>query len=208
MKTFISIIISLVILGHTFESVSQTIIYGSDEISQKNNSDVQAEVLSPMEKNLSRLSYSFNIGSSFSTLKNSGNLLSYYSLPQIKYKLKPTIHFSAGILFQHTSFNQFKNSEKTIIHQNRTYLITGVDYTREKLRISGEILYGLNKDPYNPLNGKNSPEYFLKFDAEYKITENISIGLQIINQNRDYYNPFMPGYYNPYNRYSPFGRYY
>ncbi len=85
--------------------------------------------------------------------------------------------------------------------------MAGIDYTKERLRISGEILYGLNHSPYNPMNSKRTPEYYLKFGADYKITDNFSIGFQIINQNTNPYSYSDPFGYRMYNPYNPFNGY-
>ncbi|GEM_PF-5252913 len=184
----------------------QEIIYSNDEgakdYSKQEKEINRNEQLSPINNN-SKLSYQIDLGSSFSTSKTFGNSLSFYTAPQIKYKFTPKLNLSAGLMLINTSVSNYYLAEKQgKSNFNQTFLFTGFDYqASEKLKIYGEIMYGLNNSPHTIIN--NNSQYYLRFDAEYKVTENFSIGLRIMNQNMGY-----PGYGNygldPFNNYNSF----
>jgi len=182
-------------------SFAQNIIYSNDEdIDHGKNTEEVTNSTSPVLNKESKISTTVNLGTSIST-SSFANAVSVYTAPEIKYKLSPKLNISAGFLFMNTTVSGYYFSEKEK-QKNFTqgYLYTGIDYkATERLRISGEILYGLNKSPYAVYSNKQNSDYYLRFSAEYKITDNLSIGLQVINQNMSY-----PAYNNPFNR-NPFG---
>lgn len=185
----------------------QEIIYSKDEgainYPKQEKEKVGNEQSYPINNN-SKVSYQIDLGSSFSTSKSFGNALSFYTAPQIKYKFTPKLNLSAGIMLINTSVSNYYLAEKNKNSNiNQAFLFTGFDYqASEKLKIYGQIMYGLNSSPNTTLNSNNS-QYYIRFDAEYKVTENFSIGLRIMNQNMGY-----PGYGNygldPFNNYNSF----
>jgi hypothetical protein len=202
MKVIKYFILAVSILSYSSLLLSQSIIYTSDENINLNEEKLQTENLTTKNKEIPKFSYSVEIGSTFSTSKYFGNMMAFYTSPSLRYKLSPKLNISAGMMLINTNINSPYISENQSKRNYSAYLMTGFDYTKERLRISGEILYGNNKMPYNFINGKNSPEYFARFSAEYKITDNLSVGFQIINQNmnQNYFNPFGYQFYNPYER--------
>lgn len=193
---------------------AQNIIYSNDE-NEHNTTDqnyTDEGVNSLYTKADSKIDYKVNVGTSFSS-SSFANAVNFYTAPELRYKLSPKISISTGFLMMNTTVSSYYLSEKEK-QKNFTqgYLFAGVNYkATEKLRISGEILYGLNKQPYQVYGNKQNNDYYLRFNAEYKITDNLSVGLQVINQNmgspafRDPFhrNPF-GSYYNPFD---PFSRY-
>jgi hypothetical protein len=207
-KFLFSLVLFLQILSLTISG--QEIIYSNDEgainYPNQEKEKIVNDKLYPHNNNNnnnSKVSYQIDLGSSFSASKTFGNALSFYTAPQIKYKFTPKLNLSAGIMLINTSVSNYYLAEK---HKNsninQAFLFSGFDYqATEKLKIYGQIMYGLNSSPNTMLN--NNSQYFLRFDAEYKVTENFSIGLRIMNQNMGY-----PGYGNygvdPFNNYNSF----
>ena len=181
-----------------------------NEIIYVNNNDViesqtgeKSEVSqeSMLIKKESNVNYKVNLGTSFST-SNFGNAISTYAAPEIRFGLAPKLSISTGFLVTNTTISDYYLTEKEGRNNfTNAYAFAGVDYqATQRLRISGEILYGMNKSPYTFDNNK-SADYYLSFSAEYKITENLSVGLQVVNQNMGY-----SGFRNPFNR-DAFGNY-
>jgi hypothetical protein len=183
---------------------SQEIIYGNDE--NQIQYDQNDESLNPVkqDKKQSKISYNVELGSSFISSKYYGNALEFYTKPSLRYKLSPKLDITAGVMFINTNIGSYYRSENQNKRNYKAYLTSGFNYTKEKLRINGEILYGMNKSFYNTTDKKYSPEYFARFSAEYKITDSFSIGLQIITQNINNESPFGYQFNNPYNRYNMF----
>jgi len=69
----------------------------------------------------------------------------------------------------------------------------------------------MNNSQFKTVNSRNTQDYSIRFNAEYKINENFSIGVQVVNQNmgntgygnnfgRDPFG-FNPGYRDPFSKY-------
>ncbi len=212
MKLKICTILIVFVFALSDSMLSQEIIYSNDK--QEITSDIQEiaplnETNSESIKDKSKISYQVEIGSSFSTGSLNGNALSFYTAPKLRYKLAPKLNISAGFILINTSISDYysaQNQQKRNI--NQSYLFTGFDYqASEKLRISGEVLYGMNKSPVTVSKTGISQDYSVRFSAEYKINENFSIGLQVINQNMGNnsfgHDPFgnYPSITNPFAKY-------
>jgi hypothetical protein len=209
MKVIKYFILAVSILCISNLLLAQSIVYGTDDNSKVNDEKSQSENQTFSNSEKSKLSYHVEIGSMISTSKYFGNAFTFYTLPSLRYKLSPKLNITAGLMLINTNNNSYYVSDN---HSNRNYsayVMTGFDYTKERLRVSGEILYGMNRTTYNLNNGKNSPEYFARFGAEYKITNNLNVGFQIINHNmnQSYYNPFGYQFYNPYQRFNPYSEF-
>lgn len=195
--------LKLFILTLVFSNASfaQNIIYSNDEDNNNSiNTEEVANTSSPLLNKESKISSTVNLGTSFSS-NSFANAVSFYTAPEIKYRLSPKLNISTGFLVMNTTVSGYyaaeKNKQK---NYTQSYLYTSIDYkATERLRVSGEILYGLNKSPYAVYTNNQNSDYYLRFSAEYKITDNLSIGLQVINQNMAY-----PSYNNPFSR-NPFG---
>jgi len=154
----------------------------------------------------SKLSYQVEIGSSV-TSSAFGTSMNFYTAPQINYNFTPKLQFSAGVFIINSTiptryFNENASSTGTT-NLTRSYFMNKISYqASEKLRISGEILYGMNKNPYSISPNSNKSEYLINFDAEYKINENFKIGIKLSGSNLNspygYSNSFGPinSYYN------------
>lgn len=146
-------------------------------------------------KNISKWSYNLNMGTSFST-GTYGSFLDIYTAPQLNYNFSPKWQFTTGLLLMNSTLLNSSANEKSI-NQTRAYLMNRIAYqANEKLRISGEILYGMNQSPLNS-GFKQKQEYYINFDAQYKINDSFSIGLRVsgTNMNNPYgYNPFRTGF--------------
>jgi hypothetical protein len=195
-------------------TLAQEMIYSNDK---NDNAPGNEEILQSshnpeLVKGSSKISYKLDMGSSFSTSSMYGNSLSFYTAPQLKYKFTPKLNISAGVMLINTSISDYYTENRQKRNFNQAFVFSGFDYkATEKLRISGEILYGMNKSPYSLNNKTNSSDYFARFSAEYKINDSFSVGFQVINQNMGYSpygnafgrDPF-GNYSNPFN---PFNRY-
>ena len=149
-----------------------------------------------------KLSYNVNVGSSFSTGAY-GNSLNLYTAPKINYNFTPKLSLSTGLIFMNTTINA--NNEEGNTNFNQSYLFNSINYqASEKLKISGEILYGMNKSPYDANSNKTKKDYYLRFNAEYKITKNLTFGIQLAKSSNNFYNPFAVPSYNPFYNNNPF----
>ena len=210
-RTFPFLIVFAFVLSNS--CFSQEIIYSNDsdktETTQESD-NVSNNFIEKEKKSDPKVKYNIEMGSSVSTSKSFGNSLSFYTAPQIQYRLAPKLSISAGVMFINTSISNYYLAENQRKQNfNQAYLFGGFNYdATKKLRLSGEVLYGMTKSPYQITNNGNKQDYFVKFSAEYKINESLSIGLQIINQNMGYrgfgnsygYDPFSNGLYNPFGR--------
>ncbi len=191
---FIKIIILIIAIAYLGELKSQEILYShsKDEVVQTNDKQHNGK-----EDKKEKIKYRFNTGTGFS-VNNFGNAIDIYAEPEIAYRLSPKFSISTGFLFVNTTFtgmSEYMNKGK--LNYTNTFVTAGIDYNAtERLRISGEILYGLNKSPYSFGGSRNTSDYYLRFSAEYKITKSLSFGVQIIQQSGN--NPFYsPIYYRP-----------
>ncbi len=138
-----------------------------------------------------------DIGTSYLSFGNSGVFNSYIS-PSLSYKLSPKLSILLGVVFINSNYKNIFNSASENVSLSdasgmQSYLRAQAQYQfSERLKITGEILYGKN-NIYSKLgiNGANSQNISYSVSAEYKLTDNITIGLQLRKSNRNPYN-----YYN------------
>lgn len=180
---------------------SQVDINELSEKSLNTGSDEQnSGYITNANQNPSKIRYNVEIGSMFSTSKNFGNMLSFYTNPELMYRLSPKMNITTGLILINSNKSSYYLGEKQSVSTYKAYLTASLNYNpTQKLRITGEILYGMNKNPNSPFYSRTSPEYMVRFNAEYKITENLSVGLQVINQNLNQGN-----YCDPYGNYTMF----
>ncbi|MFN8254806.1 MAG: hypothetical protein U0W24_03900 [Bacteroidales bacterium] len=199
MKSVFCVFILLFILSFSNFSSAQNIIYSNDKEGYvAKNPENENELKSNVKKN-NKLDYSLNIGSSFLYSREFGNELNLWASPELKYKLAPKMNIHAGLMFINSTVSGYYMAEKQSANFNQVYGYAGIDYlATDKLLIRGDILYGLNKQ-YNTFSGKSN-QYSFRFSAEYKINNNFSIGVQVINHN--YSNPVYSNFLNT----DPFGR--
>ncbi len=150
----------------------------------------------------SNLQYSVNVGTSVST-GYLGNALNVFAEPELRYRLSPRWSISTGFLIMNSNISDlYSDRYKGRYNAVSTYVTAAATYhASEKLRITGEILYGMNKSPFTFDGNKNNSEYYLRFSAEYKINKSLSLGVEIINQKTNF-SPFSNIYYG--NRFSTF----
>ncbi len=183
----------LVIIISQFSSIyAQEILYSHsrDEVVANNNTQKKHD-----SKKTPKLQYGLNMGTSIST-GYFGNSVNIFTEPELRYRLSPKWSISTGLLIMNRSIsNLYTDNNKGRYNAVSSYLTASVTYNAtEKLRISGEILYGMNKSPYSFGNNKNSQEYYLRFNAEYKINEKLTLGLEIINEKTNF-SPFSALHY-------------
>jgi len=169
-----------------------------------------SEVKDVNSEKSSKISYNIELGSSVATNSVYGTSMNFYTAPQINYNFTPKLQLSTGFLIINSTMpvNYLnENTSSGVTNFTRSYFLNKISYqASEKLRISGEILYGMNKNPYGLSQNGNKNEYVISFDAEYKINENFKVGIQLSGHNLNspyaYSNSFRPLNSN-YN--SPFG---
>jgi hypothetical protein len=203
--TYITLIILLFAIAgkHAFGQELST----SNELKPIVNNQSQLKAINgSLINQAQKISYNIHVGSSFISSRNFGNSIIFYTSPEIKYRLNPNLNISAGVMLINTNIGHYYMNEFQNSRSNKAYFMSGFDYTKERLSIRGEILYGLNNKTYGNFSANKLPEYYARFQANYQISENFSLGLQIIKQNLnvDYSNPFGNMYYHPVQRFSPF----
>lgn len=178
----LKLILVVIVIGAYSELWAQEILYShsKDEVVNKSETD---EFEQNEYKN-SKLRYRINTGTSFA-FSDFGNAMAIYAEPELAYRLRPKLNITAGFLFVNSNISGLYSD---INHSNRnytaSYITAGIEYNAsERLRISGEILYGMNKSPYSLGNKNGSSDYYLRFSAEYKLTKSISVGIQVIKEN-------------------------
>ncbi|MBN1253331.1 MAG: hypothetical protein JXR51_10400 [Bacteroidales bacterium] len=203
----------IIMLSAFFISIAnaQTVNYSEedDDYVQFVENNSTNENYAPIKENKSKISYNVNMGTSYGT-GFYGNSLSFYTAPKVNYNFSSKFSISAGVIFINSTISSLQEEKKANV--NQAYLYNSFNYlASERLKISGEILYGMNKSPYDVTNQTKNQDYYLRFNAEYQITKNISVGIQLIKSNNNYYNPFAVPSYNPFyndtfsNSFSPFG---
>lgn len=151
----------------------------------------------------SKFSYNIEMGTSISS-SSFGNFASFYTAPQVNYNFAPKLQFSAGVLIVNSGLPAFNSDENVTssLNYTSTYLFNRVNYqATEKLRLSGEFLYGTN-NLHHIVGQANTNEYIINFSAEYKINKNFSIGLQMSSSkmNTPYgYLPYSSNLFRPTN---------
>jgi len=211
--SLLSLVLLIIFTNTIISQKNEEIIYIKSDDVIVGPTDEKSDILekSITNKEQSKVNYKVNLGTSFSS-SNFGNAVTMYTAPEIRYKLTPKLSISTGVLVTNSTVSDYYLAEKgKQTNFTNVYAFAGVNYqASEKLRISGEILYGMNKSPYSINSSKNS-DYYLRFSAEYKITENLSIGLQVINQNMGYSGYRDPFYRDPfrthYDPFNPFSRF-
>ncbi len=177
--------------------IAQNIIYSSDNDNENTNfnseNNEQTNNSKVLKQNKQKISYNINVGSTAGSIAG-GSFLNLYTAPKINFKFTPKVSFSTGFIFMNTSTNINDNKNNT----NQSILYNSIDYkASERLKISGEILYGMNNSAFDN-SSKNTKDYYVRFSAEYKITKNLSFGINISRNNSSFYNPFATSYYNPF----------
>ena len=152
--------------------------------------------------------FSFEFGTGINIFRAKTTNFYNYLAPLMRFKLNSKWSINAGIMYMNTFSNgmYFYNGEsfeKKSGNFSQAYLYTSIDYqATEKLRISGEIMYGtgiLNSS----INSKGKRPKSFSIQAEYKITDFLKIGIGI--RHNENYNPYRTNIFgaSPYgNRYS------
>ena len=141
--------------------------------------------------------YNLNLGTSFTTGNFGLSFLNVYTDPSLSYNINHKWQVSAGLLLINSTLLN-TSMEGQSFNKTRAYIMNRVSYqASEKLRISGEILYGMNnQSPFYNNGLKNKKDYYVNFDAQYKINEHFSLGLRVSGSNirNPYFNPFYQGF--------------
>ncbi len=167
-----------------------------------------------------------NVGLSSSFVKSSSNSAFISTInPQLAYNFSPKFILSGGLLITNTSMNgKFRLNSENIdaehINYIQNYAYMQAQYRlSESLKITAGIILGTSNQKFseqsifNTSSSFHTKGYF--FNAEYKINENMHIGVEfqhiessnpyLINSN--YYSPFYSNQnsYSNYRMFSPIG---
>ncbi len=143
MKKFIRFIIIYLIISQFSHLYAQDILYShsKDEVQNVNQEE---QIANRQDK----IQYKLNTGTSV-TLSNFGNAMHIFAEPELRYRLSPKFSFSTGLLFINTTVSDlYSENFKSNSNFTNTFITASVDYNAtDRLRISGEILYGMNRLP-------------------------------------------------------------
>lgn len=180
----ILIVIAFMSFGLNAQDINSTEYYDQDIA----NILLQDSTQKKVEK---KIHYSLNTGFSYSYIPKYGGIFSNYIEPQISYSLTPKLSINTGLIFTNhrLPFANPENTNKTGSNFfTSTYLFTEAEYKfNQKLKIAGAILYDLNNN--SPFSNKKNKVNFYYINGEYQITKNLSIGVQVSSQQRQY-SPF------------------
>ena len=203
--------LAILFLGIWFSGIAQNAEDNYDPVEflqiNKQNTNTLSNIHT-FDKNTTKWTYNLTMGSSFMG-SSFGSAVDLYTVPQINYNFSSKWQISAGLLFINSTYSN-PNQGETNINQTRSYLMNKLSYqATQKLRISGEILYGMNNA--SQLSGmRKKNDYYVNFDAEYKVNDSFSIGFRISGSNMSSpyglrplysgYNPISsPFYHSPFN---------
>ena len=166
-------------------------LYSQSQSDSQNyfETDSEQDVLVPensIESTLAnKIDWGLTAGTSIGSF-GEGALLSTFVAPHLKYKYSPKFTISTGIMFANSTANNLymftpdgiQSMSGNIIEN---YVYASGDYlVNERLRIRGTIMYEMNHwyetDSDLPINQNNTS---FSFGAEYRLTENITIGVQV-----------------------------
>jgi hypothetical protein len=144
-----------------------------------------------------RMDFSMEFGTGVdSYMRGTGAFYSYMA-PSMRYAVNPKLHIRMGILAANINANNLLMWNSEGLHKVsgnilQTWFYTAADYyATDRLRITGEILYGNSSFGNKPGEMKNNPKAF-SVGAEYKINDNLQIGIKL--GERQYSNDFfIPG---------------
>ncbi len=137
--------------------------------------------------NVSRVSSGLETGFGMSSNK------SYYSYlaPHINFQVSPRLKISTSIIFMNMQMNNAviltdNGLKQTNLNSNQTYIYNQAQYSvNERLKITGEILYGTNNQSKSlNTNNKMNPSFY-SIGAEYKVNDALQIGIQIRGSNNE-----------------------
>ncbi len=193
------IILAFSVLLFSFIPAAAQIGYYSDKDTTSKKGIEDFEKNSPLFKN-KRLGFSMEMGAGVSGSKYGIGSYTYFS-PFLNYRVSPRFRLDFGASYIQ-GFNNFKTNDLYGFGSNQSYLslfARGNYLVSDKLLISGTVYktFDLTKPQNSDLNNqKRSLEnYGIIVGAEYKITENLTIGAQVnfSDRNSGYYNnPFYP----------------
>ncbi len=193
MRNLYGIIFLLLIISYQLSSTyAQEILYSHSKEEVSNNSG-QSSTLTEKQKEKSNFNYRLNMGTSIYS-GSFGNAFYTFVEPELQYRLNPKWSISTGLLITQSNFGNLF-SENNHGNALNSYFTASLAYNAtDRLRIKGEILYGMNKSPI--YGYKRNAEYSVRFGAAYKITDKLTFEVEIINQKTNNILPFGSIYYN------------
>ena len=210
------ILFSFVLFFITGTAFAQYDYYSPADTSSKTIIDNFANSKSLLKHN--RLGFSMEMGVGVSGSKYGSGTYTYAS-PFLTYRVSPKFRLDVGASyiqgFNNNGINEFyfgKNPACLSVFARGNYLVN------DKLLISGAVYktFDLNQPQTSDLNSqkKSLNNYGIMVGAEYKITENLTIGAQVnfSDRNPAYYpgsyynqNDFNQGFHHGINQYHGFG---
>jgi len=164
---------------------------------------IQTQAVNSVVFKKNKPKFGVEVGSSFSTAGKYGSSFSNYVAPHVSFQPIQKLTLTAGVMFENTqlintSVLTADGVSKMNANVNSAYFYGKADYNlTERLKITGTILYGMNRTPYQSViyngNGLQSSANPLIYSigAMYKITDNMSIGFEVRGvQGVDYRQPY------------------
>jgi hypothetical protein len=160
------------------------------------------------QNTVSRIQYSLDIGTAFTSFGGGGSLMSSYLSPSIRYRISPKLDLQIGgsIVYNHPAGSSPVGEPTMTAGNDPSYYLYlyGTYQVTERFMVNGSLVKGkMNQYSYGiyPYQMNNEFEsYSLGF--QYRIANSFHIGAQINVSNglHPYYfsDPFTPGRFNSY----------
>jgi hypothetical protein len=160
------------------------------------SSETKPETKFDLEK-AKKMSFSLEFGTGIESYMNNSSAFYTYTAPSLRYALTKKLSVRVGVMMMNVNANNlyYLNSEglqKTSGNFLQNYFYTAADYyATDRLRITGEILYG-NNLLQNSKTGFNMNPKAFSIGATYKINDFMEIGIKI-GQRQNQQGIFIPG---------------
>ncbi len=160
------------------------------------NNFPEAESLA-VSKNIQRLSWDTNIGSSFFYSKAFGSGTEFFAAPQLNYGISPRLSLHGGVMFSYTSF--FGHS--SLAENNRSMINTfpGMSvYGSASYQLNENItFYGTGVRHMSSFFSEDMPAFMnnsynsFSIGSSFRLGDNVTIGASIhVNDRNKYNSPF------------------
>lgn len=145
-----------------------------------------------------KMSFGIEFGTGIESYMHNSTAFYTYTAPSFRYALSKKFSVRVGVMMMNVNANNlyYYNTEgiqKANGNLLQTYFYTAADYyATERLRLTGEILYGNSILQNSGAGFGNKPKAF-SIGAEYKISDNFQIGIKI-GQGQNEQGFFVPGF--------------
>ena len=194
-KIFLLFFASIFVISAQSQSVEDYNPYKNvqkDSVSTEN----AAENKFDLEK-AKKMSFGMEFGTGIESYMRNSNAFYTYTAPSLRYAINKKLSVRVGVMMMNINTNNmlYVNSEgiqKVSGNILQTSFYAAADYyATEKLRITGEVLYGNNTMP-NSLNKFNQNPKAFSIGATYKINDYMQIGIKI-GERQNQQGIYVPG---------------